>query len=61
MLQFVFRGLLVMTLLVLVAWFMRDVLDADWVDRTLRDRGGEGMLLFVLVSAGLGSIERVFH
>ncbi len=56
MTRFIFRGLLVMVLLVMLAWFVQDVLDRDRVDALVGDRGATGMLLFVLVSALLGSV-----
>ena len=56
MTRFIFRGLLVMVLLVLLAWFVQDVLDKDRIDVLVGDRGVTGMLLFVLASVLLGSI-----
>jgi uncharacterized membrane protein YdjX (TVP38/TMEM64 family) len=56
MTRFIFRGLLVMVLLVLLAWFVQDVLDKDRVDALVGDRGVTGMLLFVSLCALLGSI-----
>jgi uncharacterized membrane protein YdjX (TVP38/TMEM64 family) len=52
----IFRGLLLMVALVLVAWLLKDVLDEDWIDAQVRDRGASGVLLFVLVCCLLGSV-----
>jgi len=54
--RLVFRGLLVMVVLVLISWLLKDVLDADWVDARVRDQGVTGMLLFVLACCLLGSV-----
>ncbi|MGB5426383.1 MAG: VTT domain-containing protein [Gammaproteobacteria bacterium] len=54
--RLIFRGLLVMVVLVLFAWLLKDVLDADWVDAQVRDRGIAGVLLFVLACCLLGSL-----
>lgn len=54
--RLIFRGLLVMVVLVLIAWLLKDVLDADWIDAQVRDRGFAGVLLFVLVCCLLGSV-----
>ena len=54
--RLIFRGLLVMVVLVLIAWLLKDVLDADWIDAQVRNRGIAGVLLFVLVCCLLGSI-----
>ena len=54
--RFIFRGLLVMVILVLIAWLLKDVLDQDWVDAQVRDNGAAGVLLFVLVCCLLGSV-----
>jgi uncharacterized membrane protein YdjX (TVP38/TMEM64 family) len=56
MTRFIFRGLLVIVLLVLLAWFVQDVLDKDRVDALVGERGVTGMLLFVSVCVLLGSI-----
>ena len=54
--RLIFRGLLVMVVLVLLTWLLKDVLDQDWIDAQVRDRGVAGVLLFVLASCLLGSI-----
>lgn len=54
--RLIFRGLLVMVVLVLIAWLLKDVLDADWIDAQVRNRGVAGVLLFVLVCCLLGSV-----
>ena len=56
MTRFIFRGLLVIVLLVLLAWFVQDVLDKERVDALVGERGVTGMLLFVSVCVLLGSI-----
>ena len=56
MTRFIFRGLLVIVLLVVLAWFVQDVLDKDRVDALVGERGVTGMLLFVSVCVLLGSI-----
>lgn len=56
MTRFIFRGLLVIVLLVLLAWFVQDVLDKDRIDALVGERGVTGMLLFVSVCVLLGSI-----
>ena len=56
MTRFIFRGLLVIVLLVLLAWFVQDVLDKGRVDALVGERGVTGMLLFVTVCVLLGSI-----
>ena len=45
--RLIFRGLLVIVALVLVAYLLRDVLDQAWVDTHVRDRGLAGALFFV--------------
>jgi len=54
--RFIFRGLLVMVILVLITWLLKDVLDQGWVDTQVRDKGAAGVLLFVLVCCLLGSV-----
>ena len=54
--RLILRGLLVMVVLVLITWLLKDVLDTDWVDAQVRDRGVAGMLLFVLACCVLGSV-----
>ena len=54
--RFIFRGLLVIVALVVVGYLLKDVLDQQWVDTWIRDRGAAGELLFVLVCSLLGSI-----
>ena len=54
--RFIFRGLLVIVVLVVVGYLLKDVLDQQWVDTQIRDRGVTGELLFVLVCSLLGSI-----
>jgi len=54
--RFIFRGLLVMVILVLITWLLKDVLDQGWIDTQVRDKGAAGVLLFVLVCCLLGSV-----
>ena len=54
--RFIFRGLLVMVILVLITWLLKDVLDQGWVNTQIRDKGAAGVLLFVLVCCLLGSV-----
>jgi len=54
--RFIFRGLLIIVALVVVGYLLKDVLDQQWVDTQIRDRGATGELLFVLVCSLLGSI-----
>jgi uncharacterized membrane protein YdjX (TVP38/TMEM64 family) len=54
--RFIFRGLLVIVALVVVGYLLKDVLDQQWVDTRIRDRGATGELLFVLICGLLGSI-----
>jgi uncharacterized membrane protein YdjX (TVP38/TMEM64 family) len=54
--HFIFRGLLVIVALVVVGYLLKDVLDQQWIDTQIRDRGATGELLFVLVCSLLGSI-----
>jgi uncharacterized membrane protein YdjX (TVP38/TMEM64 family) len=54
--RFIFRGLLVMVILVLITWLLKDVLDQGWIDTQIRDKGAAGVLLFVLVCCLLGSV-----
>ena len=56
MTRFIFRGLLVIVLLVVLAWLVQDVLDKGRVDALVGERGVTGMLLFVSVCVLLGSI-----
>ena len=54
--RYIFRGLLVIIALVLIAYLLRDVLDQSWVDRHVRDRGLAGEALFVGVCGLLASV-----
>jgi uncharacterized membrane protein YdjX (TVP38/TMEM64 family) len=54
--RFIFQGLLVIVVLVLITWLLKDVLDQGWVDAQVRDHGAAGVLLFVLVCCLLGSV-----
>jgi uncharacterized membrane protein YdjX (TVP38/TMEM64 family) len=54
--RIIFRGLLVIAVLVLIGYLLKDVLDQQWVDAQIRGQGIAGELLFVLVCALLGSI-----
>lgn len=56
MTRFIFRGLLVIVVLAVVGYLLKDVLDQQWVDTQIRERGVTGELLFVLVCSLLGSI-----
>jgi uncharacterized membrane protein YdjX (TVP38/TMEM64 family) len=60
--RFIFRGLLVIVVLVVVGYLLKDVLDQQWIDTQIRDRGATGELLFVLVCsllAGIGLSRQV--
>ena len=54
--RILFRSLLVLAVLLLVAYLLKDVLDQQWVDAQIRGRGIYGELLFVLLCTLLGSI-----
>jgi uncharacterized membrane protein YdjX (TVP38/TMEM64 family) len=54
--RIIFRGLLVIAVLLLIAYLLKDVLDQQWVDAQVRGRGAAGELLFVLVCTLLGSV-----
>jgi uncharacterized membrane protein YdjX (TVP38/TMEM64 family) len=54
--RFIFRGLLVIVILVLISYLLQDVLDLGWVDAQVRDKGAAGVLMFVLVCCLLGSV-----
>jgi uncharacterized membrane protein YdjX (TVP38/TMEM64 family) len=54
--RLILRGLLVIVALVVVGYLLRDILDQQWVDAQIRDRGAAGELLFVLVCGLLGSV-----
>ena len=54
--RIIFRGLLVIAVLVLIGYLLKDVLDQQWVDAQIRGQGTTGELLFVLVCALLGSV-----
>ena len=54
--QFVFRGLVVIVVLVLFSYLLGDVLDQAWMDAHVRARGLSGGLLFVLAGWLLASI-----
>lgn len=54
--RFIFRGLLVIVILVLISYLLQDVLDQSWVDAQVRDKGAAGVLMFVLVCCLLGSV-----
>jgi uncharacterized membrane protein YdjX (TVP38/TMEM64 family) len=56
LLPLIFRGLVVIAMLVLVAWLLGDVLDRHWIDVYVRERGIVGELLFVCVTGLLISI-----
>lgn len=56
MARIIFRGLLVIVVLLLIGYLLKDVLDQQWVDAQIRGQGIAGELLFVLVCALLGSI-----
>jgi len=45
-----------MVILVSITWLLKDVLDQNWVDAQVRDKGAVGVLLFVLVCCLLGSV-----
>ncbi|MDH3979631.1 MAG: VTT domain-containing protein [Gammaproteobacteria bacterium] len=55
-LPLIFRGLIVIAMLVLVAWLLGDVLDRHWIDVYVREQGIAGELLFVCVAGLLISI-----
>lgn len=54
--RIIFRGLLVIVVLVLIGYLLKDVLDQQWIDAQIRGQGPAGELLFVLVCALLGSV-----
>ena len=54
--RILFQGLLVLTMLLLVTYLLKDVLDQQWVDAQIRGRGVYGGLLFVLLCTLLGSV-----
>jgi uncharacterized membrane protein YdjX (TVP38/TMEM64 family) len=56
LLPFIFRGLVVIAMLVLLAWLLGDVLDRHWIDVYVREQGIIGELLFVCVAGLLISI-----
>ena len=54
--RIIFRGLLVIAVLLLVGYLLKDVLDQQWIDMQIRGRGTAGELLFVLLCTLLGSV-----
>jgi uncharacterized membrane protein YdjX (TVP38/TMEM64 family) len=54
--RIILRGLLVIVVLVLIGYLLKDVLDQQWIDAQIRGQGPAGELLFVLVCALLGSV-----
>ncbi len=54
--RLIFRGLLAIVALVLVAYLLRDVLDQSWVDEHVRDKGLAGEVFFVGLCALLASV-----
>jgi uncharacterized membrane protein YdjX (TVP38/TMEM64 family) len=52
----IFRGLVVIVMLVLAALLLGDVLDRHWIDVYVRDQGVAGEALFVLVTGFLMSV-----
>lgn len=56
MVRLIFHGLLVMVALVLLAWFVQDLVDPHWVDTHIRSTGTRGMLLYALVCCLLGTV-----
>lgn len=54
--QFVFRGLVVIVVLVLFSYLLGDVIDQAWMDAHVRERGLSGGLLFLLAGWLLASI-----
>jgi len=55
-LRIILRGLLVIAVLLLIGYSLRDVLDQQWVDAQIRGRGATGELLFVVICVLLGSV-----
>lgn len=55
-LPFIIRGMLLITLLVVLAWLLGDMLDRELVDAWIRGQGVAGVLLFVCVAVLLTSI-----
>jgi uncharacterized membrane protein YdjX (TVP38/TMEM64 family) len=55
-LRFIFRGLVIIVALVVIGYLMRDVLDQQWVDTHIRNRGMTGELLFVSAGGLLTSV-----
>jgi uncharacterized membrane protein YdjX (TVP38/TMEM64 family) len=54
--RILFQGLLVLAVLLLVTYLLKDVLDQQWVDAQIRGHGIYGELLFVLLCTLLGSV-----
>jgi uncharacterized membrane protein YdjX (TVP38/TMEM64 family) len=52
----IFRGLIVIVMLVLAAFLLGDVLDRHWIDVYVREQGYAGKLLFVCVAGLLISV-----
>jgi uncharacterized membrane protein YdjX (TVP38/TMEM64 family) len=54
--RFVFRGLVIIVALVVIGYLLQDVLDQQWIDTYIRNRGMAGELLFVSVGGLLTSV-----
>lgn len=54
--RFVLRGLVIIVALVVIGYLLQDVLDQQWVDTHIRNKGITGELLFVSVGGLLTSI-----
>jgi uncharacterized membrane protein YdjX (TVP38/TMEM64 family) len=56
MLQIMFRGFLLLSVLALAAYLLGDVLDRHWIDAHVRDQGLAGQTVFVLATCLLMSL-----
>ena len=59
--QFIFRGLVVIVLLVLASYLLGDVLDQAWIDAHVRERGARGGLRFGVAGSLLASMGLSRH
>lgn len=52
----ILSGLVLIAVLVMLAWLLRDVIDERWIDTWVRGRGLRGELLFIAAGALLASL-----
>lgn len=52
----ILSGLVLIAVLVMLAWLLRDVIDERWIDTWVRGRGLRGELLFIAAGALLASV-----